>query len=67
MTRPEVRQIYNEACHGAGASVRWAARDRLEQQARDDGVTLSALLERHDCDLAAWFASMPISRPVAAR
>lgn len=63
MQREQIRQIYSEACHGAGAAARWAARDRLEQQARDDGVTLSALLERHGCDLAAWFASRPISRP----
>jgi hypothetical protein len=61
-TREVVRHLYSEACHGAGAEVRNAARRLLTKLAKESDRTDTDLLAEHGLDLGAYFASRPISR-----
>ena len=61
-----VRALYSKACHGDGADERWKARDLIDTIALEQGLSLRALFQTaglgSDQDLAAYFASRPISR-----
>ncbi len=66
--RATARSLYNEACHGAGASARQAARNALDAIAADSafgaietGISPTvSLLEDLGLDLGAYFASRPL-------
>lgn len=55
--------FWQQACYGAGADARWAARDAMEGLAEQSGRdSACSLLQDYGLDLATWFASCPISR-----
>jgi hypothetical protein len=54
------RDLYNQACHGAGAAVRSAARLELERRIAASGVEMAQFFAEEGWDLAAYFASRPI-------
>lgn len=60
--KAEVRELYRQACHGAGSAPRWAARDMIKAIAREHGSPLWQLFEECGLDAAAYGASCPISR-----
>ena len=60
--KAKVRALYREACHGAGAAPRWAARDAIKAIAYRHGYPLWQLLDECGLDAAAYSASCPISR-----
>lgn len=63
MTATEIRALYSEACHGAGAEARWIARDRLEATASTSGHhRLGLFFDEYGLNLMNYFASRPISR-----
>ena len=70
MSRPllsdaELRRLVSVACHGAGAAERWAARDRLEDEAKIRGVHLRVIFQQIGASIPAYMASRPISRESA--
>lgn len=62
----DIRRLYSQACHGAGAAARWEARDQIDAILGPDPEpgAMFDLFVLHDLDLASYFASRPISRPV---
>ncbi len=58
---PSIREIYRQACHGAGAEPRMAARLQLLKLVDESGQRLGEFFDRHGLDLSAYFASRPIS------
>ena len=63
MTRNEresLRELYNEACYGAGAETRREARRLLEMLLRQAKVSLKDAFDAERLDLRAYFASRPI-------
>lgn len=56
-----LRVLYGEACHGAGADPRWAARQEIERRATEAGFEPAVWLGREGFDLGAYFASRPIA------
>ena len=61
LNTPAVRELYRAACHGAGAEVRTAARKQLEGCPEFKRLGLLAFFQAHNLDMAAYFASRPIS------
>jgi predicted HicB family RNase H-like nuclease len=58
----EIRSLYSEACHGAGAEPRREARAKLSRKAEELGeMSDASLLARLGFNLSAYFASRPIS------
>jgi hypothetical protein len=57
-----IRDLCNQACHGAGAAPRWEARDRLERIVDEAGLDLGRVFDAMGLDLGPYFASRPISR-----
>jgi hypothetical protein len=61
----DIRTLYSEACHGAGAGIRRAARTELEAEAHrvcgDGAGWLRDFFERHGLELSGYFASRPIA------
>lgn len=63
MTRVEieiVRRLYNEACHGAGAKIRNAARKSLESMCVEAGESLMEVFDKANLNMDNYFASRPI-------
>ena len=69
--RRDVAGLHREACHGAGAAARWAARDALDNLAhghKDDysgtgnAYLLLQAMNMSDADIDAYHAARPISR-----
>ena len=54
-----IRKLYNEACHGAGATVRKSARASLEAMLNETGETMLDVFERNNLCIHAYFASRP--------
>jgi hypothetical protein len=61
MDAKRLRELFREACHGAGAEPRWKARAEIEKVADQRGIRIGALLEEAGLDVTAYFASRPIS------
>lgn len=57
-----IRDLYQTACYGAGARVRWEARDRLDRTLDEAGLGLGRVFIAIGLDIGAYFASRPISR-----
>lgn len=57
----DLRRLFAEACHGAGAEPRLAARQRIRDLAEREGMIEGQYLREHGFDLAAYFASRPIT------
>ena len=64
--REELCRLYNEACHGAGAEPRQAARSHIEAIAERAGLRLGQLFDECGLDLTGYFASRPINAPFTA-
>lgn len=59
--RAHLRRLYGTACHGAGAAPRKEARLQIEVLLRQCNTTLREAFEAERLDLAAYFASRPIT------
>lgn len=58
--RASLRELYNDACHGAGADVRKEARRLIDMLLKQAKVTLRQAFEEERLDMTAYFASRPI-------
>ena len=58
-----IRWLYSDACHGAGAEARWAARDRLARLCDEAGMDMDQVFVDLGLDRNVWWATMPLSRP----
>lgn len=58
--RAELRSLYREAVHGAGAEPRRAARAKIAAMLEAAGVQMRDAFEANNLDMAAFFASRPI-------
>lgn len=57
----QIRSFFREACHGGGAEARNAARRCLKTIAARRGMLEGELIRAEGLDLAAYFASRPIT------
>lgn len=61
MRGADLAQLYNRACHGGGAEPRIEARLAIKAMAEAASMTEGEILRAAGLDLAAYFASRPIS------
>lgn len=54
------RMLYQQACFGAGADVRRAARASMQAMLNEAGDTLRDAFERNNLDMSAYFATRPL-------
>lgn len=65
LSSSEIRDLYRQACHGAGAEPRLAARKKIQAEVEARGVRLHVMLDEAGVDIGAYFASAPISAGAA--
>jgi hypothetical protein len=61
LERDYLRRLYLEACHGAGADLRWEARHLIQKWLNHNKVTLCEAFENVGLDMKNYLASRPIS------
>lgn len=59
--RSELRTLYQQACHGAGAPARTLARQTIELMLLRDGTAMREAFEDAGLCIHTYFASRPIS------
>jgi hypothetical protein len=59
---PNLRDLYREAVHGAGAEPRRAARAKIDALLADTGMSMRDAFEKERLDMSAYFASRPIDQ-----
>lgn len=60
VTAATPRELFRQACHGAGAEPRNEARAEIERRVGSEPGAVGDWLRANGFDLAAYFASRPI-------